>query len=41
MKSRRVFVVAAAALPSFFLPGGFCPVCRRAIGRAIDEYSRP
>jgi IgA Peptidase M64/Peptidase M64 N-terminus len=22
-------------------PGGFCPVCRRAIGRVIDEYSRP
>ncbi|HEX7529028.1 MAG TPA: M64 family metallopeptidase, partial [Thermoanaerobaculia bacterium] len=20
---------------------GFCPVCRRAIGRVIDEYSRP
>lgn len=22
-------------------PGGFCPVCRRAISRVIDEYSRP
>jgi hypothetical protein len=22
-------------------PGGFCPVCRRAIARVIDEYSRP
>ena len=21
--------------------GGFCPVCRRAIGRVVDEYSRP
>jgi hypothetical protein len=22
-------------------PGGFCAVCRRAIGRVIDELSRP
>ena len=22
-------------------PGGFCPVCRKAISRVIDEYSRP
>ncbi len=22
-------------------PGGFCPVCRRAISRVIDEHSRP
>ena len=53
MKLRRLLTIAAAlpaeglyrpSADCIMLkrdPGGFCPVCRRAIGRVIDEYSRP